>query len=158
MYDRFRSDRRIQQVKAILAKVRYTNDILLPHELLHGASAIHKQSSILVPHTLQSRTLKDHVAFVPNCTLVTQQTQALGPRGASAPTLLLHSPQCLGASRWRWLAKGECCILCVGFSFWGAGRSGTPGETMPVARVTSRQLGFFFLQIYLHGPVTRYCQ
>ena len=50
-YDRFRSDRRIQQVKAILDKVRYTNDILLPHELLHGASAIHKQSSILVPHT-----------------------------------------------------------------------------------------------------------
>ena len=80
-YDRFRSDRRIQQVKAILDKVRYTNDILLPHELLHGASAIHKQSSILVPHTLQSRALKDHVAFVPNCTLVTQQTQALkGPR------------------------------------------------------------------------------
>ena len=68
--------------KAILDKVRYTNDILLPHELLHGASAIHKQSSILVPHTLQSRALKDHVAFVPNTTpLVTQQTQALGPRG-----------------------------------------------------------------------------
>ena len=86
-YDRFRSDRRIQQVKAILDKVRYTNDILLPHELLHGASAIHKQSSILVPHTLQSRALKDHVAFVPNCTLVTQQTQALGPRGASAASL-----------------------------------------------------------------------
>ena len=41
---------------------------MLPHELLHGASAIHKQSSILVPHTLQSRTLKDHVAFVPNVT------------------------------------------------------------------------------------------
>ena len=40
-YDRFRSDRRIQQVKAILDKVRYTDDILLPHELLHGASAIH---------------------------------------------------------------------------------------------------------------------
>ena len=49
-YDRFRSDRRIQQVKAILDKVRYTNDNLLPHKLLHGASAIHKQSSILVPH------------------------------------------------------------------------------------------------------------
>ena len=26
-YDRFRSDRRIQQVKAILDKVRYTNDM-----------------------------------------------------------------------------------------------------------------------------------
>ena len=66
-YDRFRSDQRIQQIKAILDKVRYTNDILLPHELLHGASAIHKQSSILVPHTLQSRALEDHVAFDPNC-------------------------------------------------------------------------------------------
>ena len=32
-YDRCRSDRRIQQVKAILDKVRYTNDILLPYEL-----------------------------------------------------------------------------------------------------------------------------
>ena len=31
-YDRFRSNRRIQQVKAILDKVRYTNDILLPHD------------------------------------------------------------------------------------------------------------------------------
>ena len=70
-----------------MTKVRYTSDILLPHELLHGASAIHKQCSILVPHTLQSRALKDHVAFVPNCTLVTQQTQALGPRGASASAL-----------------------------------------------------------------------
>ena len=67
--------------------MRYTNDILLLHEPLHGASAIHKQCSILVPHTLQSRALKDHVAFVPNCTLVTQQTQALGPRGASAAAL-----------------------------------------------------------------------
>ena len=67
--------------------MRYTNDILLPHKLLHGAGAIHKQSSILVPHTLQSRALKDHVAFVPNCTLITQQTQALGPRGASAASL-----------------------------------------------------------------------
>ena len=38
--------------------MRYANDILLPHELLHGASAIHKQSSILVPHTLQRRALK----------------------------------------------------------------------------------------------------
>ena len=75
--------RRIQQVKATLDKVRYTKDILLPHELLHGASAIHKQCSMLVPHTLQSRALRDHVAFVPNCTLVTQQTQALGPRGAT---------------------------------------------------------------------------
>ena len=39
-YDRFRSNRRIQQVKAIPDKVRYTNDILLPHELLHGASGM----------------------------------------------------------------------------------------------------------------------
>ena len=74
------------RVKAILDKVRFTNDILLP-QLLHSASAIHKQNSILVPHTLQSRALEDHVAFVPNCTLVTQQTQALGPRGASAASL-----------------------------------------------------------------------
>ena len=58
---RSRSNRRIQQVKAlILDKVRYTNDTLLPHALLHGASAIHKQCSIVVPHTLQSRALKNH--------------------------------------------------------------------------------------------------
>ena len=50
-FDRFRPKRCIQQVKAILDKVRYSNDILLPHELLPGASAIHKQCSILVPHT-----------------------------------------------------------------------------------------------------------
>ena len=57
-YDRFRSNRRSQQVKAILDKVRYTNDIRLPHELLHGASAIHEQSSILVASacSLASRT------------------------------------------------------------------------------------------------------
>ena len=46
-YDRFRSNRRIQQVKTIVDKVRYTNDILLPHDLLHSAGAIHKQCSIL---------------------------------------------------------------------------------------------------------------
>ena len=53
-----------------MTNVRHTNDILLPHELLHGASAIYKQCSILVPHTLQSRALKDHVAFVPNLELL----------------------------------------------------------------------------------------
>ena len=46
-YARFQSNRRIQQVKAILDKVRYTNDILLPH----GASAIQKSAAYL------SRTL-----------------------------------------------------------------------------------------------------
>ena len=46
-YDRFRSNRRIQQVIAILDKVRYTNDILLPHELLHGASANQNSAAYL---------------------------------------------------------------------------------------------------------------
>ena len=38
---------------------------------------------ILVSHTLQSRKLKDHVAFVPDSMLSTPLTQAMSPRGAS---------------------------------------------------------------------------
>ena len=43
-----------------------------------------KQCSILVTHTLQTRTLKDHVTFVPNSMLITPLTQALRPGGARA--------------------------------------------------------------------------
>ena len=42
---------RVQHVKAILDMVRHTDEILLPHELLHGASTIHKQCSMNWIHT-----------------------------------------------------------------------------------------------------------
>ena len=47
-------------LKAILDRVCYTNEILLPHELLQGTSAIHKKCSLLIPHTLRGTALKDH--------------------------------------------------------------------------------------------------
>ena len=40
----------------------YTSEVRLP-QLLHSVSGMHEQGSILDPHTLQSRALKDHVAF-----------------------------------------------------------------------------------------------
>ena len=94
-YDRFRSDRRIQQVKAILDKVRYTNDILLPHKLLHGASAIHKQSSILVPHTLQSRTLKDHGSFLAMLVVNLNSYLAPGQSFSPAPSIVKNAARTL---------------------------------------------------------------
>ena len=71
----------IQHVKAVHHKVSNTSDVQLPHELLHCASTIGKQCSILITHSLQSRAL---VAFVPNSMLVTLLTQALGTGGARA--------------------------------------------------------------------------
>ena len=60
------------------------SDVHLPHELLHCAITMSKQCSIFVPHSLQSRALKDHVAFVTNSMLVTSRTQALGTGDAGA--------------------------------------------------------------------------
>ena len=74
----------IQHVKAVHDKMSNTSDVHLPHELLHCASNIGKQCSILVAHSLQSRALKYHVAFVPNSMLVTVLTQAPVTRGACA--------------------------------------------------------------------------
>ena len=54
-----------------------------------------KQYSILVSHKLQSRTLKDHVAFVPNSMLIKVLTQALSPRGASVAAQ--HNRQAVSA-------------------------------------------------------------
>ena len=57
----------IQHVKAVHHKVSNTSDVQLPHELLHCASTIGKQCSILITHSLQSRALKDHVATRDDC-------------------------------------------------------------------------------------------
>ena len=72
-----------------------TSDVHLPHELLHCASNIGKQGPpgrILGPQSLQSRALKDHVAFVPNSMLVTVLTQALVTRDACAAA---QEPPCM---------------------------------------------------------------
>ena len=74
----------IQHVKAVHDKMSNTSDVHLPHELLHCASNIGKQGRILGPQSLQSRALKDHVAFVPNSMLVTVLKQALVTRDACA--------------------------------------------------------------------------
>ena len=74
----------IQHVKAVHDKMSNTSDVHLPHEVLHCASTISNQCSIFVQHCLQSRALKDHVAFIPNSMLVTLLTQALGTGGARA--------------------------------------------------------------------------
>ena len=58
--DRSKSHRRIQHFKADLDEMRNTSEIHLPHELLttlHTAGTMRNQCSILVPHSLQSRTL-----------------------------------------------------------------------------------------------------
>ena len=46
----------------------------------------------LLPHTLQSRALGDHVAFVFNGTLVTLLTQVLGTMGAVAAAQQMQQP------------------------------------------------------------------
>ena len=56
---------------------------------------MHKQCSIPVAHTMQSRTLKDLVAIVSISMLITPQTQALSPRGASAAAQ--RNPQAVSA-------------------------------------------------------------
>ena len=63
----------------------YTIDVHPPHVMLQNVSGMHEHCSKLFWRTLQSRALKDHVAFVPNSMLVTPLTHALAPSGAIGP-------------------------------------------------------------------------
>ena len=49
----------IQIIKTIHHKMCNTNNVQLPHELLHGHNVCTKQSRISVPNRLQGRALKD---------------------------------------------------------------------------------------------------
>ncbi len=63
----------IQVIKTVHDKVCNTDNIQLPHELLHGlnASGGTIQSRILVPNGLHSRALKKQMALIPKHVLVT---------------------------------------------------------------------------------------
>jgi hypothetical protein len=56
----------IQIIKTIHHKMCNTNNVQLPHELLHGHNVCTKQSRISVPNRLQGRALKHKVALIPN--------------------------------------------------------------------------------------------
>ena len=53
----------IQIIKTIHHKMCNTNNVQLPHELLHGHNVCTKQSRISVPNRLQGRALKDKEIF-----------------------------------------------------------------------------------------------
>ena len=53
----------IQIIKTIHHKMCNTNNVQLPHELLHGHNVCTKQSRISVPNRLQGRALKHKVAL-----------------------------------------------------------------------------------------------
>ena len=70
----------IQIIKTIHHKMCNTNNVQLPHELLHGHNVCTKHSRISVPNRLQGRALKHKVALIPNNLLGTTHAQTLGPR------------------------------------------------------------------------------
>lgn len=49
----------------------------------HCARTMSRKGGILVPHTVQSRAPKNHVAFVANSMLFTSLTEVLGTRGTA---------------------------------------------------------------------------
>ncbi len=69
----------IQVIKTIHDKVCNTDNIQLPHELLHGLNGGSKQSRILVPNGLHSRALKNQMALIPKHVLVTMEAISLSP-------------------------------------------------------------------------------
>ncbi len=56
-----------------------TNNVQLPHELLHRHNGCTKQPRISVPNRLQGRALKHKVALIPKNLLGTTHAQTLGP-------------------------------------------------------------------------------
>ena len=66
----------------MLDKVRYTNDILLPHELLHGASAIYKQVQHTCPAHLAKQGTQRPCGVRPQLHVAHTADTSAGPRGA----------------------------------------------------------------------------